>query len=405
MIYWIANLIVIGFTSFLFWKKFKGDFSPFIFWSGLMFKLSAGITLGFVFLHFYGGGDSFLFFSKAEALVSQPFETYISDIFTVSDYSTTNKPRVLFFAKFLSPFVYLSGGSYWITALYMSLISFLASWWTVVRFTKVYPSHSTVLITCFLFIPSIVFWSSGILKDTITYSALLLLLANVLGLHKRVALSSIELLLAAVSIFTLYKLKHYALITFLLFGGLLLFLNLIQSHKIHFKLAAVLFLFITLVGTQFIHPHLNLKRLPLTIYENNSAIIEKSRNEYQLGITIENAAWNDVFREVPRALKTGLFRPSIFDRTPKIGWPHKLENFCLTLLTIISILILIKEKPKIDLPLAISASASIIVLSTLLSLSTPNFGTLVRYKNIFMPFFFLLVSILPYQYFFTKRLE
>jgi len=403
MIFWIANLIVIGLTSMLFSKTCRGDFHPIIFWTSLSMKLTAGLVVGWIFLHQYAGADTFMYFKKAQELVNQPTQAYISELFKSSNYEVTNKPRVLFFTKILSPFTLISGGSYWICSLYLSLISFFASWWTAVRIHKIYPDYGLITISCFLFIPTIVFWSSGILKDTITSSVMLIAITSVITLHRTKQLSTLEILWTTLSIFVLFKLKHYILISFLLFSGLLYFLHYIKQSNIRGKIAATIVLVVSLFGTQFVHPYLHFHRFPLTIYENNRAIIQKTNSEDQLNIEIEDPSWKSVLSQTPEAIKTGLFRPSVFDYTAPFGWLHKVENLLLTFLTILSILIWLKERPEVDISLTTASIFSILLLATMLALSTPNFGTLVRYKNVFMPFFFLLVSILPYEYLSLKK--
>ena len=395
MIYWITNLMVIGLALLFFYSKWIRYFSPSLFWVAFFVKIVAGLACGWIFLSQYSGADTFAYFNKAQSLINQPFKSYLNELFSSSSYEITSQPRVLFFTKVLSPFVYLSGGSYWITSIYLSTISFMASWWTVVKLSKIFPKDRSVINPSFLFIPSIVFWSSGILKDAIVSSALLVLVGITLTKHKKLKTTLGEMLLALFSLFILYKLKHYILIIFILFAGTLFFLDLIKSSKVKVKVAAIGILLVVMVSTQFIHPYLNLKRLPLTLYENNLAILQKSRTENQLDIRIESPDWFSVLKEIPLAIKTGLFRPSVFDPTISLGWLHKIENLILTFLTMASVLIFLKEKTKIDALVAITSIFSILILATLLALSTPNFGTLVRYKTVFMPFFFFLVSILP----------
>jgi len=266
-------------------------------------------------------------------------------------------------------------------------------------------NHKVLLATSILFIPTIIFWSSGILKDSIASAALLIAVTSIITFYKKQRLSWMEVLYSAISIFTLFNLKHYVLITLLIFAGLLFFLHYLSKSRLITKLLAFLIIGTCFIATQYVHPYLNLERFPLTLYENNQAIIKKTAPKNQISLEIEEATWSSVWRAVPQAIRTGLFRPSIFDNTPLLGWLHKLENLVLAVLTVGSILIWIKERPSIDFPLTVAAIGSILLLTTLLALSTPNFGTLVRYKNVLMPFFFLLASILPYQYITSKRME
>ena len=399
MIYWFVHSIILIFLALLVYKKWTGDLHPGIFWSALVIRLLAGILLGYIFLHYYDGGDTWLFYNEAKDLASLPAKTYFEALFSASDYQVTSKPRVLFFAKLVSLFIHVTDGSYWIVSLYLSFLSFCAYLYISMVVGKTYPGLKYLAIVTFLFVPSVVFWSSGVLKGTLANSALVILVAISLN-HKKNLLPKI--LVGLLSLFVLFKVKHYLLIAFILFLGVYIAATLFTKHRGLTRLSAILALIVAMALTQFIHPFLKIDRLAQTLYDNNKAIIEKTKDGNQVDIKIKSAEWEDIIEEIPKALHTGLFRPSFTDRIHIWGWIHVIENTIFALLLILSILLLYKTKPSLDVPILIAASIAIVLLSTMLALSTPNFGTLVRYKNAFMPFLFLIASILPFQYLTAK---
>lgn len=385
----LTHVLLLVFLSYLSFRFIKSDLNPFIFWIALILKLSAGIILGFIFYEYYGSGDSITFFESAKLAKS-----------------IENQPRTQFFIALLTPIVSLSGGSYWLTSLWLSLISFLASWFATITFIRIYPNLKVIILASFLFIPSIVFWSSGIMKDTLAYGAVMILVSLILKLYKQYKLRPIEILLILFASFILIQIKHYLFITLLLFGGILISILIFRKLSGKFKWVLTIVIFTTsILATQFIHPYLVLDRLPQTLYENNAAILEKSDSNSRLDIVIENDFWNAVIQEVPKALHAGLLRPNLTDSTPIWGWIHRIENFIVSLLIIMSILLCFKLKPSIDKPLLIAALVCILLLAIMLPLSTPNFGTLVRYKNPYMPYLILISGILPYKYFTSKTTD
>ncbi|WP_436515567.1 hypothetical protein [Ekhidna sp. To15] len=390
MTYWIIHIVIIGLLSYLLFRNLKSDYPLLIFWTALVAKLIAGIILGLIFYDYYGSGDTITFFEMAKSNGSENAE---------------NQPRTQFFVEFIRPIVQSSGGSYWITSLWVSFISFVAIWNAVIIFSKLYPKIKILFAASFLFIPSIVFWSSGIMKDAITFAALISIVAVALKFHNGVKLSVRDLLLLLIGAFILLKIKHYIFITSLLFCGILLSNFIFRKTEGTIKWYITLITIVAVFGmTQIIHPYLKVNRIAWTLYENNQAINQKSDSN-QLDIVIEDDSWYSVLNEIPRALHAGLLRPSILDKTPVWGWIHKVENLILTMSIFLSLLLYVKLKPKIDWPLFIATSFCILLLATLLPLSTPNFGSLVRYKSTYMPFLFLISSILPYQYFSTKSSE
>lgn len=402
MIIWIVHIAIILLVSVCFFKTNNGGFSYTIFSLGLVIKLIAGLMVGWIFIYYYQSGDTISFFEEAKKMASLPMKEYVPQLFSSSSYATSAQPRVLFFTKFLSVFALMTNGSYWISSMYLSLLSFFASWYFVITLSKIYSSYNPLFLICFLFIPSIVFWSSGILKDTMAYTALVCTLCVVIKKYFHQKLRPLEWVIALVSLFCLLKVKHYLFIAIILFIGVLLFLKLMISSKAKTKVLAIPFFILVLLSTQLVHPYLRLDRIVETIYLNNQKIIEATKPENRLDINVPSPEVADLFKAMPAAIQVGLFRPALFDPTPIWGWFHRIENTLLAFLSILSVILYFWLKPKIDIPLVMAASAVILLLAVMLALTTPNFGTLVRYKNAFLPFFFLLGSILPYRYFFSK---
>lgn len=390
MIYWIIHIILLCAISYIAFRSMKGDFPIIAFWGGLILKLVAGLILGHIFYKYYGTGDTISFF----------------DLANEGNLSTwTNEPRTQFFITLLTPLVRSTGGSYWIASIWLSFISFIGCWYSVVILSKIYPNIKNVIAACFLCIPSIVFWSSGLLKDSVSFAAFIITIILTIKFYKGIKFTLIDLIILLLGCFLLLKIKHYLLITYLIFLGIILSTMIFRKFKGKLKwIAAFAILLVALGATQIVHPYLKINRIAWTLYENNKTINEKSSSNH-LDIVIEDDSWISVIREIPGALHAGLFRPNVLDKTPIWGWVHKIENLALSILLFLSILLVIKLKPPIDWPLFLASAFCILLLAALLPLSTPNFGTLVRYKNTFMPFLFLICSILPYQYFTSQSDE
>ncbi len=402
MIYWLLNIALLALVVYLSRRYLQSNFPSWVFPTALFLRIIAGIATGIIFHHYYPGSDSIRFFEGAELLLDQAsLSSIILQPLEIQAFE--NQPRVLFFLKILSVFMYMTGQSYWLTVLWFAIISFLVSWWATLEWTRIFPHLKLPITVTLLFIPSILFWSSGILKDTVSYCALLLLVTSALKFRNTSRIKWFELLIAGVSLYLLYAIKHYLLITFLLFAGIL-FGSLVfkRLNGVARWLTSLGILLLFFISTQFIHPYLTIDRIPQTISENNQAIIQRTPEENQLGIVVAEPSWTEVIEQVPVSLYTGLFRPTIFDNIPWIGIIHQIENLLLLTLAILSLLIAIKQRTQFDWPLLIPGLFAICLLATLLAMTTPNLGTLVRYKNAFMPFLFIILSVLPFQYLTSK---
>ncbi|MEP5614163.1 MAG: hypothetical protein ABJP45_18060 [Cyclobacteriaceae bacterium] len=401
MISWVLHIILIGILGLIVYRAVKNEVSKLIFSTALGLRIITCIVAGFIFYNLYPG-DSISFYESAKAtLDNHSVWSILSSDFVTNDYS--KQPRVLFFIQILSVALMLSGGSYWIASLYFALLSFTTSIYFVVQFGRLFPSLKPLSVVFFLFLPSVLFWSSGILKDTISYSAFVIVVAQILKAQKGVKIKWLELGIGILALLVLFKIKHYLLIVSFLFAGITLSIYWFKKLEGIWKwIVAVPTLLILFAMTQFVHPYLKIDRIPQTIYENNQAIIGKTSSENQLDIFVEKPEWNSVLKEMPNSLYTGLFRPTIFDKTPTLGIVHKVENLVLLSLTFFSLLSWLRLKPKINWRLILPALFCIGLLATLLAMTTPNLGSLVRYRNAYLPFLFVLVSILPFQYLTSK---
>ncbi len=391
MIFWILHIITLGLIAYLSFRKLKSSFHPVVFWLGMLLKLTAGIILGHIFYEYYGSGDTIYFFDLAN---------------NGNQISLPNQPRTSFFVSALKPLVWLTGGSYWIVSLWLSLFSFLACWYATILLVEVFPFQKNLVAICLLFIPTIIFWSSGVMKDTLSFAAMVASVTVLVKFHKHGYVSIQNMVILLLSSILLFKIKHYLLIVLLIFGGALVanwLLNKIEGRVKWILTIAVLGL--ALVSTQLIHPYLKITRIAQTVYENNQAIIKNTNPEDQLDLVINDAKLVSVLREVPKAIHIGLFRPSVIDNTVTMGWIHKIENLILTTLIFLSLLLCFKLKPTIDWPLLSISISCILLLAIMLPLSSPNFGSLVRYKNAYMPFLFMLSGFLPYTYLTSKSSE
>lgn len=387
MTFWIIHIAALGLLSLVSFRKLKGDFPMGFFWAGLFIKLISGILLGYIYYEYYGSGDTISIFELAKNEAS----------------NHSSGPRTVFFIAILRPIVIATGGSYWLSSLWLSFVSFVACWYATITLSRLYQTNKYPIAICFLLIPSIVFWSSGILKDSLAFASLTTLVTLIIKYYKLTKLSWLDILLLILSTFLLFKIKHYLLIISLIFGGSLIAYSILQRMKSKWKwVISAIILLTALTSTQFIHPYLNINRLSWALYENNR-VINQATNENELNITIENESLLAVIKEIPSALHAGLFRPSILDKTPIWGWVHKIENLILTVFIFLSILIYVKERPDINWGLIGISLTCIMLLAIMLSLAAPNFGTLVRYKNAFMPYLFLISSILPYHYLLQSR--
>ena len=105
------------------------------------------------------------------------------------------------------------------------------------------------------------------------------------------------------------------------------------------------------------------------------------------------ASWTSLLFQFPKAVLIGLFRPLPGDVSSVIGYLSVLENMLILLFFIVTVAYLVIKRPVVsNLVLFTSVSLYIIILSFLLPIASPNWGSLLRYKVGYLPFLLLLIT-------------
>ena len=156
-------------------------------------KILGVFMFAFVYLEIYGGGDTKMYFHSGRAMANVFYESPV-DYFEVLFGEASEKsfrtlftnetgrplhylymePKTCMVIRLSSPFIILSGGSYLSAALLLGFVTFFANWKFYVMLSEQYPKFSRNLLIPVCLMPSVVFWSSGILKDNFTFMGICL---------------------------------------------------------------------------------------------------------------------------------------------------------------------------------------------------------------------------------------
>ena len=403
-----VNLIILGSIAWIIRKKSDGLLHIF-FWPALIFKSLAGIVLGLLYTCYYSTGDTFLYFNDgvtlAELARQDPLE-YLKFLwggdgsFAVWRGLLENQQsRVLFMVKFTSFFNLLTHDNYWITSLYFSFISFAFAWKLVGVISDVIPKVRLPAVVSFLFLPSAVFWSAGLIKESLAMAALFFLSSLVVKAWSRITLRLWEWMAMPFSLWLLWSLKYYYLAVFLpvTVTSIVAHAFFARQRVSSTALSRVVIItgafLILLVSIVLMHPNFDPRILFGVIvsnYETFHAISAADDLIYYfdfqptLGSMLLNAPW---------ALISGLFRPFLWEASTLLQVLAALENLLLMFMTAFALTNAsryFKSENRLKL---ITLLAYSVVLCVFLALATPNFGTLSRYRVGFLPFFFLLITV------------
>ncbi|MEL7001442.1 MAG: hypothetical protein AAFN93_01775 [Bacteroidota bacterium] len=404
------NILSLSLFSALIWllyKHYKDHPMQSAMFVGMFLKVSSGLLLGVLYLHYYPSGDTWTYFSEAtklSELARGDVGSYLSALMDSQGRPLAmqfyNQPRALFFVKILSAVCLLTYDNYWLSSVYFSLFSFSGLWVLANVLIRINNNKTAALIAFILF-PSVLFWSSGILKESIAIGSLAFLTASILQYsHRLKRLGVIWLLLDVLLIYLLWRTKYYYAGIFLL-AVIPLILTFVIKHWLSEMLSsarAQILLFITLslvtlIGVSMLHPNFYFSRIIKVIVDNHDLMVANSAYMDIIHFDELSTSISSILKNTPLAFVSGLFRPFVGESTAPLKILIGLENLVLLFLLITSFFYFpknISDEARIYL---FALILYVVIMAILLALSTPNFGTLTRYKVGFLPYLVYIISV------------
>lgn len=399
IVIYIANLLVVFAVAFLVYQRQSERIRKYFF-VGFFYKLCAGIALGLVYTYYYKVGDTFSYFDDGVLLADfaqNNFPSYLNFIWRTNENVevwknlTFQDERSLFLVKIVSLLCLLTSNNYWLISIYFSFASFVGAWILVTAIAKNYPRYINAGLVSFLFLPSAVFWTSGLIKESLAMAGLYFLSALVVKIWNQNKAIFIECLGAVLAAWILWNLKYYYLAVFLPVASTavvarLFVLPYLKLKTQYGKLLVWLGIFlIPLFVVSLLHPNFYPERFLEVIVENNRAFNNISDPADLIHFSDLQPTVSSVVRNSPQALLSGILRPFIWEAGTLFQFIIAVENTILFLAIFTSIFAWTKLKGN-DKLFSASIILYIILLCVFLALSAPNFGTLSRYRVGFLPF-------------------
>lgn len=390
---------MIGFLALVYvaYLTTKSQTLKFHFFTALTIKLIGGISVGLLYLYYYRGGDTFQY-DKAARLILDSIETIRGwFLFLIhSDLSFFHgtlppvlmDPRSLFFVKILSILYLLSGGSYWISSLYLSLISFWGSWYLVMKIIQFWPRLKYPAMISFLYFPPLVFWSSGVLKDAVAFACITTLSGWVILEIKKGSMHWKGYIGGIFLFWILWSIKyHLAAVMILSVGAGIIYQRIADRYTgIYRYVWFILFFTILVIASSYLHPNFRFDHIMEVLSENHQKIISISDRQNIIYFIPFGSGFFHFLLNLPITLFAGLLMPLPWQG---IGFLPKLAGFfnlLILILTIIRILSLKRDPLRWNI-WYLMLGIYILFLAILMAYAAPNFGTLERYKTAYIPFY------------------
>ncbi len=398
---------------------------------GLFVKLFAGMGVCLAYVLYYKSGDTTNYFYDNTCMVNLLFKnpgaaigTTFSDLdgerwFSFDNY--TGWPiyaydRNAFFVDRLTWVLCLfSFKSYLGETILIAWLSFYAVWRLYETLIEEFPTLDKQFAIAVLFIPSVFFWGSGLLKDTITFAAVCIFTSSFYGLLVKKREFIKNFIFISIASYLLVKIKPYILFA-LLPGSLLwitgIVLSKIKSNVVRSIIAPV-FTIVALSSGFFVLKSMgdSLGDYALGNILGKAVVTQQDfkRDEYggsSFDIGDFDPSFSGVLKKAPVAINAALFRPYIWEARNPVVLLSGVENMVMMLFTIYLIFRL-----KVYNIFRLIFRHHLLVFTVCFSLffafsvglTTSNFGSLVRYKIPAIPFYVASLFIIRYTYVDLKR--
>lgn len=377
------------------------------FWIGSFSKIVAGILVGCLYFFYYGEGDTIYFFYDAEFLsdvAKDDLAMYLRFLWSSpEDHAfwqqlTFHEARSNFFVKFASIISLITGDNYWLIATYFSLLSFFGSWYLFQKLSHYFPSSTFASFVALLVFPSVVFWTSGFIKESVANAASMYVAAIFLTVWFKRRIRIYELALTFISLWLLWSVKyHYIALLVPVIATSLVFRFFIEPYfstrrHLEYLIWSVIFILPILLVT-LAHPNFQLDVVMEVIVLNYEIFQDVSDQGDTIHFYDFKPEFTSFLVNAPIALWSGLFRPTLFDPVNALHFAAAIENLFVLTLTIVSfrhIALFFKVEERM---LLWSLLVYVVLLCIGITFATPNFGTLSRYRVGYMPFFIFLVMM------------
>lgn len=395
---------------------------------GMLAKFIGGLTFSLLYAFYYNGGDTTLysndsislnnlFFKSANAyyhiLIGDIQPTYLAefDANTGAAGTYVKNYETYFVVRITSVLQFFAFRNYLTCTVILSFLSYIGIWKLFKLLCSFYTTIQHRLAIAILYIPSPLFWGSGILKDTYTFAAtcwLTYAFYMAFIAKKKIGVNTLAFILCSLIIINI---KPYIFIA--LIPGLVFWLNQHYITNFKYKILKILIgpVFAIVVGGSVLILF-NSFKTSFGQFSSSDKILNKAivtqqdlKASYYKGNSFDIGNFDNsitgVLSKAPLAITAGLFRPFIWESKNVVMGLAGMENLVLLWFSIVLLIRLgplgIYNRVKGD-PVLFFCLIFSLFFAFSIGLSSSNFGALVRYKIPCIPFYAAALIILYDSY-------
>ncbi|MFN8252739.1 MAG: hypothetical protein U0V75_12780 [Ferruginibacter sp.] len=374
----------------------KAGIAPGILVILFLVKVTAGLALGFFTSDIVNdywplNADSM---NEHRLLLADPW-SYFTNIFH-SGYakgyggfldalpSYWNDLRITLISKALAWFNFLSNGNYYINSLLFNFFSFMGHVAFYRVFIQVYPARKKIVMVCCFLLPSMLYFSSGVQKDGIVFTALGFLCYSVFQSVQKNSFSAMRILGIFFTLTILFFVRSY--VVMLILPALFLWILVVKRKWPVFRTfaAGYLIMGILFFGLHFISGGFN----PLeAVTKKQEAFFMLEKASTQVPLDTLKPTFTSFVKNAPQAFSHSFLRPGIYELQPVSILPAVIETFIFHLLALVFLFSRKKMRLSTEQRAFITAGVFFAVsIYLFIGYIVPNMGSIVRYRSIYILF-------------------
>ena len=393
---------------------------------GLFAKLMGAIAFCLVYTLYYGGGDTTNYYKGAVALSnlkSVDFTSYwniLNNDLRYENYIAFNadtgyppfymyKNAITFsVCRYASLVAELGFNSFIPMSLLIATFSYIGIWKLYRLFNTLYKGMEKHLAYAILFLPTLLFWGSGIMKDTFVLGATCWISYNFFKVFiegKKLPVNSVFMIL---NLIIVINIKPYVILSLL--PGVMLWLNSAYLKGIAFPWPKLFMvpLLAAIIGAVGFFTINNLSQLMGTYGDvdkaiNQAQIIQQDllregqygSNNYNIGEI--DGTIGGMITLAPIAIFTAIYRPMFFEIGSPMMVVSVIENsilFVLTMFLLMKVKFINIFRVIVREPILLYSLVFSLFLAFGVGIAGTNFGAMVRYKVPFVPYYFAMLVVI-----------
>lgn len=369
--------------------------------------------------YYYGYGDSFIFYYGSDFLSTQVannaeniqyffkpaaevklwYDEEVGDINYSGYFGIASN---LFIMKIAAVLSLVSFNKYLIITIFFGAFSFAGLWKLFLVFKDINKDKQVKLLAWgVLYMPSVWFWGSGLIKDSICLGGIGFIVHFMykLFIKKEFSFKSIIGLIAM--IYIVGNIKSYIIIVLAIGLAVFAFYKFVTPFKNVVIRAFIILIFLTAIITvafitnfsEQLQELADESKVQVDAYQRNYDAVqnedERSRGNVKSGEI--DASIPGLLLHSPIAIFTCLYRPFLWESRKIFIIFSALESLLLLLCTvyvIIKLRFLGFFREIFNNPFVLSSLLIAVLFALIIGFTTYNFGTMARYKIVLLPFYF-----------------